>query len=76
MTLYERLKAAGCELDSHVSDLYVRATPAALQILKEQRAPWGAFRSPIDGEIWCEVPFAYDPFWRAAAGRAEARLLA
>ena len=63
MTLYETLKAAGCEIDSHKSDLYVRDTPKALEILKEYgREKDSRFRSQLDGSIWIDVPFHYDPF--------------
>jgi hypothetical protein len=69
-SLYKDLKAAGCELDSHESDLYVKATPEALAILAE----WGGnhgrhsaefFRHQVTGETWIDIPFAFDPWWDA-----------
>lgn len=71
-TLYERLVAAGCEIDHHESDLYVKATPEALAIIEDYEAASKlknreTFSSAIDGSPWYDLPFAYDPFWSAKA---------
>lgn len=66
MTLYETLQSAGCEMDSHESDLYVRATAEATTILKRFPTQWEnarAFTSQIDGKLWYDVPFAFQPWW-------------
>lgn len=64
-SLYEQLVAAGCEIDNHESDLYVKATPEALAIIKTfEFRNVTRFRNQIDGEIWLDCPFAYDPFWQ------------
>lgn len=68
MSLYILLRDAGCEIDSHESDLYVRATPEARRIVKEQcgeRLVYLAFQSTADRSWWIEVPFAFDPWWEA-----------
>jgi hypothetical protein len=62
-SVYRDLLKAGCEIDSHESDLYVRDTPAARTILQFHGKSWQAFRSQVDGLIWLDVPFAYEPFW-------------
>lgn len=74
MTLYDKLKREGCEIDHHESDLYVRATPQARAIVADwqRHVQWGAkptfFRSfngrrvQSCGEVWIEVPFAYSPW--------------
>lgn len=63
MTLFQDLQAAGCEMDHHESDLYVKATPKSLAIIRDhQPRGWRAFTSQIDREIWLDIPFAYDPF--------------
>lgn len=79
MTLYERLKAAGCDINNHESDLHFRASEEALAILKAftaeciaagglpPMASW--FVSDIDGARWVEVPLAFDPFWQARGPR-------
>ncbi len=67
MTLYQTLVAAGCVLDNHESDLYVKATPAAEKILRQSTMGWSRFISQTDGQCWFDVPFAYDPWWEARA---------
>jgi hypothetical protein len=73
--IYDRLVAAGCEIDHHESDLYVKATPESLAIIcaaeadgqKVARNKFGqvlGFRSAIDGAHWYDVPFGFMPFWR------------
>lgn len=70
MGLYDELVAAGCEVENHYSDLYVKATEESVEIV----AAWQKanpeltggryFSSQIDGLIWIDVPFMYAPFWR------------
>ena len=87
MELYEELKAAGCKLDHHESDLYVKADANALAILQRHGkggyvrsrkgdrfnlAGCDLFRSNIDGELWIDVPFMFKPFWDAVKSRAQA----
>lgn len=68
-SLYDRLKSAGCELDSHESDLYVRATPEARRIIKEYEAETGwtlsasGFTHQVKKEFWLDVPFMFSPWW-------------
>lgn len=73
-SLYQRLLEANCELDSHYSDLYVKATPEARAIIDEYRKEkgltngWGLggpFVSQIDGQTWIDLPFFYEPYWIA-----------
>lgn len=33
--LYQELKEAGCEMDNHESDLYVKATMTSFEIIKK-----------------------------------------
>lgn len=63
-TIYEDLKAAGCQVEGHESDLYVRATDAAVEILRTRKVQHSLFVSPVDQLLWAEVAFAYDPFYR------------
>lgn len=68
MTIYERLKAAGEEIDNHESDLYVRATPSARAIIHEfiRENPYQNVSYFIDkqtGAMWADLMAAYDPFW-------------
>ena len=82
--LYDDLFNAGCVLDHHESDLYVKADANALAILQRhgkggykrarkgdtfQLAGCSMFRSQVDGEMWIDVPFAYQPFWKRVSER-------
>jgi len=69
-SLYERLVEAGCETDSHQSDLYVRETEIAKQIIRDFESEGGitnkeSFTSERDGQRWIDLPFAFKPFWDA-----------
>lgn len=75
-SLYQRLVDAECQIDSHESDLYVKATPEARAIVQQYREEngltngWGLggpFTSQIDGQVWIDLPFFYEPFWTKKA---------
>lgn len=71
MTLYEELKAAGIETDSHESDLYAPDTPEVVAILARyptENKTSRAFVNQIDKKLWFDIPFAFTPFWQAKAG--------
>lgn len=71
MSIYEALKKAGCEIDNHESDLYVRATPEARNTIavyreKNKGHPFCVdYFTGTDGLGWLEIPFLYDPWWQA-----------
>ena len=62
---YTALVAAGVPIDHHESDLYCLATPEARQIVKLSGWSHTTFTSQIDGRIWFDIPFGYEPFWGA-----------
>ena len=70
MTLYQELKNAGCEMDSHCSDLYVKDTDCALEIIRiyesknAQTVSRKYFRSEVDGKLWIDLPFQFDLYWK------------
>lgn len=66
MTLYEQAREAGIPCDHHGSDLYVQDCEEARELLEKWRALHHSpklFRSQVDGKMWWDVPFAYDPHW-------------
>jgi len=71
-SLYELLKEAGCQMDSWQSDLYVRATVEAREIIKEYESEGHItnkqFIRQKDGFLWIELPFHYVPWWTARLG--------
>jgi hypothetical protein len=73
MTIYEKLLAAGCEIEKGPgTDLYALATTEALAIIKEGNAQYLYFTS--EGTRWVEVPFAWDPAWLDPYGYKAARV--
>jgi hypothetical protein len=66
-TLYDELKASGVTLDSHESDLYVKATPEATAILARHNVHERYFTNQQDGQRWIDIPFAFIPFWDKVA---------
>ncbi len=65
MSIYEQLKNAGIPLDNHESDLYALKTDVSTQIIEqyEFKSNVITFTSQIDGKIWYDIPFNYDPYW-------------
>ena len=71
MTINERLKEAGCQLDGHESDLYVKNTRVAREIIAthfEFADNVEQFRSQVDNEIWLCLPFCNDFWWEKRDG--------
>ena len=68
-TLYAQLFEAGCELDNHYSDLYVKSCPESARILAENPdLKVSKFVSKCkclscERTEWYEIPFMYEPFW-------------
>lgn len=69
-TLYYRLKEAGCETDSHQSDLYVIDDDTSRSIIEAYEAEEDAiplskkmFKDNREGRVWFELPFAFTPYW-------------
>lgn len=68
-TLYQELKKAGIPIGSHESDLYFKRTAESMKILTQfdlQSKNATCFVNqahPNTGEVWVDVPFAYDPWW-------------
>jgi len=65
--LYDAAKAAGVPIGNHYSDLYLKATPTALALVKQydHKQSVASFTSQIDGARWLDVPFAFMPYWDA-----------
>lgn len=67
MTLYEQIRDAGIPTDSHESDLYVLATAEAIAMVQDSGLSASTFISQLDGRLWLDVAFAYDPWWNRHA---------
>jgi hypothetical protein len=68
--LYQKFVDAGCEMDTHESDLYVKVTPESQAIVDgyEYANTVPTFISNIDQEKWFDIPFGNKPFWDAKTG--------
>lgn len=74
MNIYDQMKAAGVQIDSHESDLYVPVNEQTTSILMSNIGLKGRlssmkFVSQIDGKVWYDIPFAYQPWWDARASK-------
>ncbi len=54
------------EISHHESDLYLKITPVSLELVGNHEFGCNVtrFTSKIDGRLWFEIPFAYDPYWK------------
>lgn len=71
MSLYGDLKAADIPMASHYSDLYFPDTPQTREILARyplQKSNASGFINqapPNVGQVWIDVPFAFEPWWQS-----------
>jgi hypothetical protein len=65
MSIHQELVEAGVRLNHHESDLYALVCPESTAII--ERFPFKTnvtkFRSRLDGKLWYDIPFSYDPYW-------------
>jgi hypothetical protein len=73
-SLYQLMVAAGVQIDSHETDMYVPVNATTTKILKDYRerhklpmTEYQIFVSQIDGKGWYDLPFSFDPAWQARA---------
>ena len=67
-TIYEELRASGCPIDNHESDLYVKSTPESRAIIERRQNDGeslsvSGFTSQTDQTPWLDLPFRFDPYW-------------
>jgi len=64
MSLYTDLIEAGVEVSNWQSDLYAPVNKTVQEILaKYPGQSRSTFKSNLDGKLWYDFAFAYDPFW-------------
>lgn len=53
------------DMDHHETDLYLKVSEASAALVASYdfRGNVEKFRSPLDGCLWYDVPFAYTPAW-------------
>lgn len=64
-SVYAECVDAGMLVEHHESDLYVKDTIEARAILERHGSKFSTF---VDGkgEVWLDVPFGFDPFWKVS----------
>jgi len=66
-TIYQSAKKLlpESEIDHHESDLYLKVSDVSNILVSEYAFKQNVkkFTSNIDGKLWFDIPFAYDPFW-------------
>ena len=74
--IYERaivtLPADHIDHATYSSDLYIKKTLESAKLIAEYEFKSGVttFVDNIDGCIWYDIPFAYDPFWSGIARKS------
>ena len=65
MNIYQQLTEAGCQISNHYSDLYVEVSEASRKIIRDYEflSKVQVFRNNLDGRLWYDIPFAYEPYW-------------
>ena len=71
MSIHEQLKAAGCEIHNHESDLYVPVDEISAPIVNawEFKNQVERFPDATNGRLMYCLPFAYDPYWNRLEDR-------
>ncbi len=70
MTLFEEIVSRGIPYANHESDLYIPATDETRALVKQCRhSTPSAFVNEVEGGLWLDVPFAYDPWWQRRVQR-------
>jgi hypothetical protein len=69
MSLYLECLELGIPVDSHESDLYIPVNETTRVLLLKHQQQATTFVSQIDGALWYDVPFRFDPWWEKKAQR-------
>ena len=73
MSIYEELLKIDAKMGHWKSDLYVKSAPEVDELISNYDFKYkiNMFTSNIDGQLWYDIPFAYDPFWLDPLDRGE-----
>jgi hypothetical protein len=63
MTLYTDLIEAGQPVSNWQSDLYCPVNSATRELLNKHQLKATVFKNRVEGGLWYDVPFQFDPFW-------------
>lgn len=64
MSLYTELMDAGVPVSNWQSDLYCPVNDTTRELLKKHNIKTATiFVHQVEGGLWFDVPFMYEPFW-------------
>ena len=71
MTIYQEMIEAGVKVSGYQSDLYVPVNEITREIVSNYkfRDVVTQFHNKVDGGLWFDIPFAYDPYWAKRIAR-------
>jgi hypothetical protein len=64
-TLYQECVECGILMRNHASDLYIPANEDTIHLLKKHNKRATTFINQVEGGLWFDVAFAFDPWWVA-----------
>ena len=73
MSIYQWIRSQGWPIDSYRSDLYTLPPDSTawiclrLECRERGLTMPNAYPSPLDGKVWADLPFMFDPFWEKSA---------
>jgi hypothetical protein len=63
MSIWTEVKARGIPYDNYESDLYIPVTDETTALLRKLGIKFSTFRNRVEGGLWYDIPFAYEPWW-------------
>lgn len=76
-SIYAECIARGIPVANHYSDLYIPVTPQTTALIREFQEVGKLLSSPdtfvnqVEGGLWYDLPFQYEPYWEQKARKAE-----
>lgn len=65
VSIYADCVRLGVPVQNHASDLYIPVNDATRLLLKAHGLTATTFTNQVEGGLWYDVPFAFDPYWEA-----------
>jgi hypothetical protein len=72
MSLYTDCVALGVKISNHETDLYIPVTPETKKLIEAYkfRSSVTTFVNQVEGGLWYDIPFAYEPEWAKRTAKA------
>ncbi len=64
-SLYQECLRRGIPTANHASDLYIPVNATTTRLVAEHGKSVTTFVNQVEGGLWYDVAFAFDPFWEA-----------